>query len=335
MVEETEWIGARYTSPHPVQDGNSVYHADVFLWMELPRGVLLVVRASDPRTPVSLAESLEEAMQRPGEGPPRRPTWIRVAGERDAVELRRTAGGIPIVVAPVPELDDVFEQLIAATAPQPSYLGHGEIAPQLVAGLFQAANLLFRTAPWKRLSDQQILRVDIPGRGIHGACLSVMGAARESFGLLLFGSIEDFDSFLEIASGPRPDERPALPMNGRVALRSLSFNIGDELPQSLLGEIEEHRWPVAGPNAYPTLFCLGAGFTPRFVTESDVQITTAVTLAFVAFYLRHPNLFDSNDLTPVRLTSEGEDGLQITLTAPYTMSAADRPKATKKKYKKT
>jgi hypothetical protein len=326
VVEETEWIGARYTSPHPVQDGDSVFHADVFLWMELPRGVLLVVRASDPRTPVTLAESLEEAMQRPGEGAPRRPSWIRVAGERDAVELRRTAGGIPIVVAPVPELDAVFEELNAATAPEPSYLGHGTIAPQLVGALFQAADLLFRTAPWKRLSDRQILRVDIPSLGIDGACLSIIGAAGESFGLLLFSSLEDYDSFIEAASGAHPEEPPAVPGKGPVALRSLSFNAGDDLPESLLREIDEHRWLVAQPHAYPTFFCLGKGHTPRRVTESDVRITTAVTRAFVAFYLRHPNLFDSDDLTPVRLTSE-EDGLQITLTAPYTMSAADRPKA--------
>lgn len=316
MADEIEWIGGRFTSPYPTQDGDSLYHADVFLWLELPRDVLLVVRASDPRTPISLAESLEEAMLRPGEGAPRRPSWIRVAGERDAVELRRTAGGIPIVVAPVPELDSVFEQLSAATAPQPSYLGHGKIAPQLVGELFQAAALLFRTAPWRRLSDQQILRVDIPSLGIDGACLSIIGGAGESFGLLLFGSLEDFDAFIEAASGAQSEDAPSASKKSAVALRSLSFNAGDEMPEALLREIDEHRWPVAGPNAYPSLFCLGKGHTPRPVTEDDVRITTAVTRAFVTFYLRHPNLFGSNGRTPVRFTSEGEDGLQITLTVP-------------------
>jgi SEC-C motif len=311
-MSKLEWLGGRYTLPHDVRDGDSVFRPDAILWLELPSGVLVGSMLVHPQEPVTLAQSLESAMQSPAEGPPRRPSRIRVADRDAARELRAAAAGIPIVVAPVPELDDTFDSLREAledSSRRDSYLGDGDIPPRLVEELFRAARLLFRTAPWRLMSDQQILRVDIPHLGIDGACLSVIGAAGESFGLMLFRSVHDYHAFIRPAARAR--------LQDGLALRSLSFNRKDDLPVPLLQEVEQHRWPVAGPEAYPVVICVAADLEPIVITETDVRTLTAVTRAFLAFLDRHRELFEIEDPEPLRESNKGEDGIEVTLTAPF------------------
>ncbi len=308
---ELEWVGARYTLPEPIRDGDAVYRPEVVLWLELPSGLLVGSMMMNPSTALSFAETLRQTIDNPAAGPPRRPARIRVPDAALARELRASAGGIEIVVAPVPELDDAFDQLTEALAesqPDPSYLGDGEISPAAVAELFSAAGALFRTAPWRQMSDQQIVRVDIAEYGIEGACLSILGAAGESFGLLLFRSVEDFDAF---------GDQLRRQSDGQPAMRSLSFGPKKRLPPAMAREIQRHRWPVAGANAYPTVFSIDAAFRPLPFTERDVRIMTACTHAFVSFFEVHRSLFTGEDVKPVRVSMAGDHDLTVTLTAPY------------------
>jgi len=153
--EKHEWIGGRYTFPVAVQDGKEVVRPEVILWMEMPAGVLVGSKAFDPRAPETLAETLDEAMRYPAEGPPRRPLRIRVPDEAMAGELRRAFRGIPIIVAPVPELDEAFDALSQAANREanPSYLGGGA-APAIVGEFFDAAIPLFRAAPWRQINER-------------------------------------------------------------------------------------------------------------------------------------------------------------------------------------
>ncbi|HUP59664.1 MAG TPA: SEC-C domain-containing protein [Thermoanaerobaculia bacterium] len=316
-----EWVGGRYRLPAELRDGDAVIRPEVILWLELPSDLLVGSTLIHPRNPVSAADSLEAAMQRPDEGLARRPARIRVADETMAAELRASPGGIPVVVAAVPELDSAFEQLamqMEQTMVEPSYLGDGDIPPDAVRELFQAASLLFRSAPWRHMSDQQVLRVDIPHFEIDGACLSVIGAGGDSFGLLLFDSILEYESFVLAAERGGPAEKDEdIDPDGIVSLRSLSFDRKKDLPRSMLAEIEQHRWPVAGAKAYPVLFCLDDAQIPLVTTEDDVRMMTACTRAFLAFFARHRELFAMDDPEPVTESSSGEDDVMVTLTAPY------------------
>lgn len=317
---DIEWVGGRYTLANDVVDGDFSFRPDLILWLELPAGMLLATTVVNPRDPASAAESLEQVLHHPDEGPPRRPRRIRVADERFAEELSGATDGIPIVIAPVPELDAAFHELeameMASRATEPSYLVDGEIPAPLVEALFETASLLFRAAPWRQISDQQVLRVDIPHFGVDRAVLCVIGAAGENFGLLLFNSLADYDSF--IYEPPEEDEAHDEQPDRGVTLRSLSFDAKQDLPPSLLREIEQHRWPVAGPNAYPTLLCVGADRSARPITAKEARLMIAVTRAFLAFFGSHREIFDSDDPETIRESSEGEDGVKVTLTAPYT-----------------
>src|SRR5229473_6592006 len=165
LDQNCEWIGSRYTLPEKVRDGDVVVQPQVIIWIELPSGLMLGSTLVNPLKPVSFAETLEEALRNPGAGLPRRPARIRVPDERMARELRRAAGGIPIIVAPVPEVDEAFAELAEAMESRdstPTYLGDGDISEAVVKELFSAAALLFRAAPWRHVEEYQVLRVDIP-----------------------------------------------------------------------------------------------------------------------------------------------------------------------------
>jgi hypothetical protein len=312
-----EWIGGRFRFPLPFREGDELIHSEVVLWLELPSLLLVGSVMTDPRTPISFRETLDTAIERPAVGEPRRPTRIRVSDAGLAEELRG-ADGIPIVVAPVPELDEVFADMVdeIAESQEPSYFGDGEITPAVIAELFAVARLLFRVAPWRQVSDQQIVRVDIPAYDIADACLSVIGAAGESFGLLLFRSIEDFDRFGTSTIDPSD------PSDGEPAMRSLSFDRKKDLPPPMLREIEHNRWPVAGPKAYPVVISVNAQMQPLPTTERDVRIMTACTRAFLSFFEQHRDVFTgenalTEDMEPVSTSFTGDDNVTVTLTASY------------------
>lgn len=113
--------------------------------------------------------------------------------------------------------------------------------------------------------------------------------------------------------------KPRAAADDRVVMRSLSFDTQEELAPSLLQEVEEHRWTVAGRNAYPVVLCVTVNKAAIAITEKDVRILTAVTRAFLAFFVRHRELFELEDPEMVRESSQGADGLEVTLTAPYTL----------------
>jgi hypothetical protein len=308
----SQWIGARYTYPGFFREAGEKFQPDVVFWMEMPSGLILETTLIDPRKPRSFADVFEEAMQPVNAGVLRRPTSIRVPDDGLAKELRRAAGGIPVTVAPVPELDAAFAEMIGMTggAAKPSYLA-GDVPEETVAEFFAAAQSLFKAAPWSLVLEHQVVGVDIPRLKIKGACLSVIGGNDESFGILLFRSTEDYRAF-----GRRPANRGA--RKDPVALRSMSFGSRKEIASPMLREIKKHGWPVAGAHAYPTLFCVDRMMEPLPVTERDFWIMSACALAFVLFFKEHGEMFvDVERATPIKASYINDEDLVVIFTAPY------------------
>ncbi|MFZ2493460.1 MAG: SEC-C metal-binding domain-containing protein [Thermoanaerobaculia bacterium] len=316
---ETEWAGGRYFPNAEVREGSAVIRPEMILWVE-PSGPIVGITLVNPLEPVSATQSLAATMDAPLEGPPRRPHRIRVADETMAAELRASYPDLAVVVAPVPEVDAVFEEIrpgLESQGNESSYFGDGDVSTDALGHLFQTASLLFRTAPWRYATEEQLLRVDIPRFGIEGACLCVIGEAGESRGILLFRSLDDFERFAE--SGGRALEGEDLADGGQrvVTLRSLSFDRKRDLPRAMVAEVERHRWAVAGANAYPVLYCLGPSFTPLEISEEDVRIITVCVRALLAFLVLHRDWFELGSFANVRESSRGEDDVEVVLTGPY------------------
>jgi hypothetical protein len=307
----SEWIGARYKYPGTFRDAGENIQPDVDFWMAMPSGMIVSMTIIDPRQPVTFAESFQKAIQ-PFDAP-LRPASIRVPSERLAKELRPIAGGIPVVVAPVPELDATFADMVKTTggAAMPSYLQEGEIAEETIGEFFLAAQALFKAAPWGLVLEHQIVGVDIPRLKVKGACLSVIGGNDESFGILLFRSIEDY-----LAFGKRPAKGG--PRKDRVAMRSMSFGSRKEIPPSMLREIKKHGWAVAGADAYPTLFCVDTAMEPMPVAERDFWIMSACAFAFVLFFKEHGEIFvDPESANAITVSYINSEGLVVIFRAPY------------------
>ena len=195
-----EWVGGRLVSPFYITEG-APYRPEMILWLELPRELVVGSRLIDPQeAPVSFGATLLEAMRTPMVGPSRRPRRVRIADARLAAEVRDAVPGMEVVVAPTPELDRLL-QLMASSMPRaateegPSYFEGGRVRGARVEALFRAAAVLFGVAPWKVVDDHQVLRLDIPGLGVEGACVSIIGALGESLGVIIFPSLLAFERF--------------------------------------------------------------------------------------------------------------------------------------------
>jgi hypothetical protein len=307
----SEWIGARYKYPGLLREAGKTIQPDVVLWMEMPSGMLMATTLLDPQKPASFADIFEEAMRTVNAGSLPRPASIRVPSDGLAKALRRVAGGIPITVAPVPELDAVFAKLIEATAgdAQASYLDGGNIPVEVVAEFFEASQSLFNAAPWSLVLEHQLVGVDIPKLKIKSACVSVIGNAGESSGLLLFRSVNDY-----VAFGNRR------PIGGRgkgFSVRSMSFGSRKELPPSMMREIKKHRWPVAGPLAYPTLFGLDRAMEPLPITAHDYRIMTKLAQAFLVFFKNYGSIFETDQPEAIQRSFTDEEDVKVTFTAPF------------------
>lgn len=145
-----EWVGGRIVTPFYITEDDP-YRPEMILWMELPDGLVVGSRLIDPAgPPVSFAESLQETMDTPMVGPPRRPERVRVADKTLAAEVRAVAREIDVVVAPTPELQDLLEEMGASLPGEgevaPSYFEDGRISAALVEMLFRAAAQLYAVA---------------------------------------------------------------------------------------------------------------------------------------------------------------------------------------------
>ena len=180
----TEWVGGQLLSPFFVSEGDP-FRPQLTLWLELPADVIVWHALADPsEAPIPFAETLRAAMRSPAIGPPRTPARVRVADARLAAELHVALPELEVVVAPTPELHAVVAAFAESDDPQNyaprSYLEAGRVAPEAMAELFVAADLLYGLAPWRRAGGDQLVRLDVPALGVEGACVSLIGALGES-----------------------------------------------------------------------------------------------------------------------------------------------------------
>lgn len=317
-----EWIGGRLATPFFVEDREEPYRPEFVVWLDSHGSIVGYELLAPEEADGALAQLLVEAMERPFSGPRRRPDAIRVPNEFLAVEVGATVGSrIPIRVAPTPELDEVLESMIESFSEQgvmkprtESYLAQGRIPPEAVAELFAAAKPFHEAAPWKVVTDTQVLRLDIPDLEVEGACISIVGNLGESFGFLVFPSFMDYVAFVMLAdpSVQAPDGRPDFGTPGLA----LSFLRGADLPVPMRREVAAHGWPVASADAFPLVTRFDHDGMPFPDRPHDVRVAAAAAEAFPRFLAAHRNLFESEDLGPASETYRVLDGVEVRITAP-------------------
>ncbi len=317
-----EWVGGRFLMPAYVME-DEPFRPELALWLEVPAGLVVGHGlASDKGVDGTLAQALRDALARPTSGAARIPARLRVADHGMAAELRNAFGErFTIDVAPTPELDAVFEQFVQsmpAGDDKASYLEGGRVPERVVARMFEAAALLYRLAPWKVASDDEVLRMDIPSLGVEGACVSIIGALGESLGLIVFPSLMAYEHFgaaaEQASSGRTPD------LGGPVL--SLDFWSAREASGGMRREIARHSWPTVSRAALPVVTHRDRDGLPRPLSERDVRIAAECAFAVTSFFVRHPDAFGGRLREPISESiTTGDGGVTVRLTAPY--EAAD------------
>ena len=317
-----EWVGGRFLLPAYVME-DEPFRPELALWLELPAGLVVGHGlASGKSAEGPLEQALRDALARPTPGAARVPARLRVAEHAMAAELRSAFGErFAIDVAPTPELDAVFEQFtdsMPADDDKASYLEGGRVPEPAVARMFEGAALLYRAAPWKVASDDEVLRMDVPSLGVEGACVSIIGALGQSLGLIVFPSLLAYERFG--AAAERAPNGRAPDLGGTVL--SLDFWRARDAPRGLRREIAKHRWPTISPDAIPVVTHRDRDALPRPLSERDVRIAAECAFAVASFFLRHPDAFGGRLREPVSESiTTGDGGLTVRLTAPY--EAAD------------
>lgn len=326
---DLEWIGGRLRIPLPTgkrpPPHSSSSPDELLIWFELPSELIVGAEVVVPASPVSLADSLLRTMKKPAAGVPRHPARIRVEDEEVATELRRVVPDVEVTVGPTPELAALIADLLAHQIGElfgdldddddnddsQSYFEDGRVSKKAIDGLFRAAATLYERAPWEVAWDSQVLRLDIPALGVAGACVSILGAAGQSYGLLIVPSLVAF-----LALQDRSEALALGEVDLGTDLLALNFEAVEDLPASMQREITQHGWHVAGPLAYPRLEHRATDGSLHPLRERDVQIATACAAAVARFFAQHSQMFEDDSPEPIT-ESYSESGWTVHLMAPY------------------
>jgi tetratricopeptide (TPR) repeat protein len=138
------------------------------------------------------------------------------------------------------------------------------------AAFAEAARQFYEAAPWRHLTDEDLIRIEEPRGPVEHRHALVLGASGQEFGLLLFESPGFHERLLDADSGPEAIERETH--------TAVFFDTITALPFEDAGLFEDHRLHVAGPRAYP--------WAARFGPKRRVQRLSPRSLSHVEAVLR-------------------------------------------------
>lgn len=285
-----EWVGGRRLMPSYVME-DKPYRPELVIWLDVTNDLIVGSEVFKPGEPLSAeAELLATAMKRPMAGKPRSPSSIRVADSALAALLRgRLDPDVRIDVAQTPELDRVIELMAASLTrdeQDASYLEDGKITSDTMRRFFAAAAKLWKMAPWKNVHDSQLLRLDCPALDARNKVVSIIGNLGESFGVLVFDSLDGFEAMAGYSDAYMAGEQRS---NLGTSIFSINFERGSDIPKAMRREIDQHGWRVPDANSYPRIQWIDPDRMLRPLTERDVVFATACAEAITEFFARHGN----------------------------------------------
>ena len=285
-----EWVGGRRLMPSYVME-DKPYRPELVIWLDVTNDLIVGSEAFKPGEPLSVeAELLASAMKTPMAGKPRSPSSIRVADSALAALLRgRLDPDVRIEVAETPELDRVIELMSASLLrdeQDASYLEDGKISANTMRRFFAAAARLWKMAPWKNVYDSQLLRLDCPALDARDKVVSIIGNLGESFGVLVFDSLDGFEAMAERSDAHMAGKQL---INLGTQIFSINFERGSDLPKAMRREIDQHGWRVPDANSYPLIQWIDPDRMLRPLTDRDVVFATACAEAIAEFFARHGN----------------------------------------------
>jgi tetratricopeptide (TPR) repeat protein len=231
-----------------------------------------------------LWDTLVQAMQHPAAGEPHRPTELQVRPGELWDTLRPHVEEIGVGLVPTDELDHldgVFVEMCEHVCgkPQPGLLDMPGVTPERVSGFYEAAASFFVQAPWKKVGYEAAIRVECD-RFQSGPWYAVlMGQSGLATGLALY---EDLKALRRLWSGDLADEESAR----RTVATSVTFGEEWDFPVADLEAAQKYGWPVARPDAYPSIFHKERGLALRPPLAWELELMSGCLRAFPEFVNR-------------------------------------------------
>ncbi|MGH7375092.1 MAG: tetratricopeptide repeat protein [Candidatus Rokuibacteriota bacterium] len=205
-----------------------------------------------------------------------RPAAIQVADRALGEAIAKALGDPELSVTVDPGLGAVravTERMAASTngAPHPAALEARGVTVERMRAFAVAARDFYAAAPWRHLSDEDLIHVEAPRERAAFRHLTVLGRGGQTFGLGFFASPEDLD---RLHASPDPDT--LLEDGGRW---TVLFGAPWETPFSDLDLWEEHGFPVAASEAYPVAMWFGGSGQLRRPDARELGDIEAILLA--------------------------------------------------------
>ena len=164
-----------------------------------------------------------------------------------------------------------------------------DVTPEVVREFFECAAALYDRRPWRRFpSDGHLFQITCVPLGIRGWSGCVIGQHQESYGVILFDSVADYGRYVDVAERAEAGDEQAMELF--PSHRAINFEAKSAMPQGLLREIRQYHWPVAGPDAYPTVMLVEPDLLLRHPGRTDYRRLELVALALCEWLDAEPGL---------------------------------------------
>ena len=272
-----EWVGGSITMPAFVtgEPGDN-YQPTMAVWLnEIGQvvGMDLLSPNGPAYNPITL---LKQTIANPSVGPAGAPSHIRVNDKKIAAKLQKAFTTIQISVGPTPELDALANDMLDMPGnDEPQIFSEIAVNMHIVQSFFESTAALYKSTPWKTVPhDQCLIGVTVESLGLSDAVLCVIGQIGESFGIVLFDSLPEYERYTLLSDAIERGVEPNIPPH-----RALSFENANEIPANVRKDIALHQWTVADPDAYPSLMAPADNRVLKPLVEEDIELFDIIAQA--------------------------------------------------------
>lgn len=270
LVKLPAWID------NPRDPDGAPYRPTGALWVSLRTGLLHMALPEEGTAPTSdfalkalIEFGLKESKRLDG-----RPSVIEVRDPHVRQSLAETLSALNTSVALVEELPAVadalrsLEMAAGGGQRQAGMLENTGVTVDHLRAFADAAAAFFRAAPWRHLTNEDLIVVNAPlvPKGIQHVC--VLGNAGEQFGIAFFESRQAFE---------RIYTRPGAFLPRRAF--GVTYGPIDDLPFADVDAWEDLDLPVVSPRAYPLAADLARDGTMRRLNVNELAAAEALLRA--------------------------------------------------------
>ncbi|MDO9545644.1 MAG: tetratricopeptide repeat protein [Pelolinea sp.] len=269
------------------KNDDEYYRPWMLVVISSPSGFILSSKLfSKQPTPKELLECLLDLMGQPIDSglkmPP--PKEIHFDDKRLADSLSPTllVNHIAVKYKPNHHLSaDIFKEFTLKISPKetqiPGLLTQPKVTRKMVAMLFEAACIYYRSRPWDFIGDESLLVIKV-GDQPTSYYANVLGCQGVEYGLGVYTNWEQVEKFYSMAKSGEVDKNQEHHLFSFCSPPYVSFDD--------LDAIEKYGWEMPAPNLFPT---------PFFFTRKAVKRPNADMLCWYEAALRAIPLFVSQN----------------------------------------